>query len=48
MGHGVRRKVMNKTYTPGIDPRTLDRLAAYAGRFTDLFNRRTKRPGAAG
>jgi len=30
---------MNKTYTPDLDPQTLDRLAAYAGQFADLFNR---------
>jgi SRSO17 transposase len=30
---------MNKTFTPDLDPATLDRLSAYAERFRDLFNR---------
>jgi len=32
-------KSMNKTFTPDLDPETLARLDAYAGRFRDLFNR---------
>jgi SRSO17 transposase len=30
---------MNKTFTPELDPETIDRLDAYAERFRDLFNR---------
>src|SRR4051794_30781870 len=30
---------MNKTFTPDLDPETLDRLDAYAERFGDLVNR---------
>src|SRR4051812_30302955 len=32
-------KGMNKTFTPDLDPATLDRLGAYAEQFRDLFNR---------
>src|SRR3954471_4044114 len=30
---------MNRTYTPELAPEVLDRLASYAGRFRDDFNR---------
>src|SRR5439155_18819432 len=31
-------EVMNKTFTPDLDPETLGRLGAYADRFRNLFN----------
>src|SRR3954463_7190415 len=35
----VRIEGMNRTYTPELAPEVLDRLASYAGRFRDDFNR---------